>query len=70
MDQVWGWETTSSGDFGWVADFGYHFPDPGITAGFSVHMGLTDLQPGQIHISGNINQLNIRWGLWLGYRVL
>jgi len=69
MDQVWGWGTESIADIGWVADLGYHFRNTGITSGFSVHMGLKDLQPEDIHISGRVNQLNIRWGLWLGYRI-
>ena len=70
MEQVYGWKTKSSADFGWVADIGYHFSNPNITAGFSVHMGLTDLQPKQTNRGGFINQTNIRWGLWLGYQIL
>lgn len=67
VDAALGWTSFASGNFGWVVELGYRFKDPpDLTLGFDVHMALSDLMPEQINGSGFINQLPIRWGLWLG----
>ena len=68
MEPALGWDYFAGSEFGWAVDLGYRVPSiPGFTVGFDMHMALTDLMPEEYNDMGKINQLDIRWGLWLGY---
>jgi hypothetical protein len=71
MDPARGWKNFATAELGWATDIGYRFKSvPGLKAGFDVHMGLTDMMPHLVSSEGFVNQLDIRWGLWLGYDFL
>lgn len=63
-----GWDYFAAAEFGWAAEIGYRFPGSHRpTLGFDVHMALTDLFPKEYNSNtGRVNQLDIRWGFWLG----
>ena len=65
-----GWDVISDADFGTAFDVGYTVPQlPGLTIGFRINSGLVDIFPEDIQNTGRINQLNIQFGPWLGYRL-
>jgi len=71
MEPARGWDYFADAELGWAVDIGYRLPSiPGLTVGFDMHMGLSDLMPEEIDNLGFINQLDMRWGLWVGYDFL